>query len=198
LTTEGIHPTADVDDGAQIGLGTVVWHLAQVRSNAIVGAGCTIGRGAYIGDGAVLGDNCKIQNYALVYEPAVLSEGVFVGPGAVLTNDEFPRAVAPDGKAKTAEEWTSVGVSVGTGASIGAQAVCIAPVSIGSWAMVGAGAVVTEDVPSYALVVGVPAKRVGWVGEHGLPLKPNGSGDWTCPRSGSIYRQAGGVLERRS
>lgn len=192
---EGVHPTADVDDGARIGLGTVVWHLAQVRRHAVVGAGCTIGRGAYVGDGAVVGDNCKIQNYALVYEPAVLGDGVFVGPGAILTNDEFPRAVSPGGETKTAEDWTSVGVSVGRGASIGARAVCIAPVAIGSWAMVGAGAVVTEDVPPYALVVGIPAKRVGWVGEHGLPLEPTGGGDWTCPRSGTVYRQSGQVLK---
>ena len=163
-----------------------------------MGAGCTIGRGAYIGDGAVLGDNCKIQNYALVYEPAFLDQGVFVGPGAILTNDEFPRAVSPDGTVKTADDWASVGVSVGRGASIGAQAVCIAPVAIGSWAMIGAGAVVAGDVPRYALMVGVPAKRVGWVGEQGVPLEPSGGSDWTCPRSGIVYRQTGEVLERLS
>lgn len=198
MTTEGIHPTADLDDGAQVGSDTVVWHLAQVRRNAVVGAGCTIGRGAYIGDGAVLGDNCKIQNYALVYEPAVLGDGVFVGPGAILTNDEFPRAVTPEGTIKAGEDWTRVGVSVGRGASIGARAVCVAPVNVGSWAMVGAGAVVTEDVPSYALVIGVPARQVGWVGEVGLPLERSESGDWTCPRSGNVYRETAGELERLS
>ena len=155
-----------------------------------MGAGCTIGRGAYIGDGAVLGDNCKIQNYAPFMNPHSSIRG-FVGPGAILTNDEFPRAVSPDGTVKTADDWASVGVSVGRGASIGAQAVCIAPVAIGSWAMIGAGAVVAGDVPRYALMVGVLPKRVGWVGEQGVPLEPSGGSDWTCPRSGIVYRQTG-------
>ncbi|MET0860250.1 MAG: acyltransferase, partial [Microbacterium sp.] len=155
-----VHPSADVADSADIGAGTRVWHLAQVRENAVVGADCTIGRGAYIGPGVTIGAACKLQNYALVYEPAVLGDGVFIGPAAVLTNDEFPRAANPDLTVKTADDWHAVGVEIGDGASIGARAVCVAPVRIGAWALVAAGAVVTKDVPDYGLVVGVPARRI--------------------------------------
>ena len=189
-----ILPSADIDDGAQIGGGTTVWHLAQVRAGAAVGRDCIIGRGAYIGDGATLGDNCKVQNYALVYEPAVLGDGVFIGPAAVLTNDEFPRAVNADGSPKDSSDWHSVGVEIGQGAAIGARAVCVAPVKIGSWAMVAAGAVVTRDVADFALVVGVPARRVGWVGRAGVPLIDTGDGVWRCPETDAEYRECGGVL----
>ena len=136
-----------------------------------------------------IGDNCKIQNYALVYEPASLGNGVFIGPAAVLTNDQFPRAVNPDGTLKSASDWEAVGVTIDDGASIGARAVCIAPVRIGKWALVAAGAVVTKDVPNFALVAGVPAKRIRWVGRMGLPLEDQGGGSWKCPESGELYRE---------
>ncbi|MFD4958794.1 acyltransferase [Microbacterium sp. NPDC058389] len=188
-----IEASADVADSARLGAGTRVWHLAQIRENAVLGADCNIGRGAYIGPGVVLGDACKIQNHALVYEPARLADGVFIGPAAVLTNDEFPRAVNPDLTPKTAADWHQVGVTVGTGASIGARAVCVAPVTIGAWALVAAGAVVTKDVAPYALVVGVPARRIGWVGRAGVPLGPQGDA-WVCPRTGERYAQEGETL----
>lgn len=188
-----IEQTADVSAGAIIGAETRIWHLAQVREDAVIGSNCNIGRGAYIGPGVVLGENCKIQNYALVYEPARLSDGVFIGPAAVLTNDLFPRAVNPDGSLKDGDDWEAVGVSIGTGASIGARAVCIAPLIIGSWAMIAAGAVVTKDVPNYAVVAGVPAKRIGWVGEAGLPLQEV-DGTWMCPATQRIYRLVGNEL----
>lgn len=158
-----------------------------------MGENCVIGRGAYIGPGATLGDNCKVQNYALVYEPAVLEAGVFIGPAVVLTNDVFPRAVTPDGALKTEDDWAKVGVTIRQGAAVGARAVCIAPVTIGAWATVAAGAVVTKDVPDFALVAGVPARRVGWVGKAGHPLKQEGS-EWVCPESGVRYRERDGVL----
>ena len=189
-TNAVVHGTADVAESAQIGDGARVWHYAQVREDAVIGANSIIGRGAYIGTGVELGENCKIQNYALVYEPARLGRGVFVGPAVVFTNDEFPRAINADGSLKSAHAWTPTGVTVLAGASIGAQSVCIAPVTIGRWALVGAGSVVVKDVPDFALVVGSPARRVGWVGHEGVPLV-NREGDlWVCERSGREYRQS--------
>lgn len=179
--------SADVDPTATIGPGSSVWHLAQVRGDARIGPDCIIGRGAYVGTAVRIGARCKIQNYALVYEPAVLEDGVFIGPAAVLTNDTFPRAVNPDGSLKSAHDWEAVGVVVREGASIGARAVCVAPVVVGRWATVAAGAVVTRDVPDHALVAGVPARRIGWVGRAGVPLTDLGDGRWQCPATGDLY-----------
>lgn len=193
--TVRIVDSADVDPGATIGDGSSVWHLAQVREGAVLGEGCVVGRGAYIGTGVRMGRNCKVQNYALVYEPAVLEDGVFIGPAVVLTNDTFPRAVNPDGSLKSAHDWEPVGVTVREGASIGARAVCVAPVTIGRWATVAAGSVVTRDVPDFALVAGVPARRVKWVGRAGVPLEDRGARQWRCPVTGDEYEEhEGGVL----
>src|SRR3954453_22069430 len=148
-TAPRIEASADVDDSAAIGNGTRIWHLAQVREKAVIGADCVIGRGAYLGPGVQLGDRCKVQNHALVYEPARVGDGVFVGPAVVFTNDEYPRAVTPDGRLQDHDDWTAVGVTIRTGASVGARAVCIAPVTVGRWATVAAGAVVTKDVPDF-------------------------------------------------
>ncbi|GAB97080.1 acetyltransferase-like isoleucine patch superfamily enzyme [Kineosphaera limosa] len=182
-----IQPSADVSPEATIGEGSSVWHLAQVREDAVIGDNCIIGRGAYVGTGVQMGDNCKLQNYALVYEPARLEDGVFVGPAAIFTNDEYPRSVAPDGALKRGDDWEAVGVTCKEGASIGARAVCVAPVTIGAWSMVAAGSVVTKDVPDFALVAGNPAKRIRWVGRSGVTLKSLGKGRWRCPKTGETY-----------
>ncbi len=180
---------ADIAAEASVGERTKVWHLAQIREHAVVGDDCIIGRGAYIGTGVHVGARSKIQNYALVYEPAVLGDGVFIGPAVVLTNDQYPRAVSPDGTLKSADDWTLVGVTVGEGASIGARAVCVAPVTVGRWSLVAAGAVVIRDVPDFALVVGSPARRVGWVGRAGVPLERRDGRRWVCPKTGAEYEE---------
>jgi UDP-2-acetamido-3-amino-2,3-dideoxy-glucuronate N-acetyltransferase len=187
-----IVPSADVDERAELGDGTSVWHLAQVREHAVLGRNCIVGRGAYVGTGVRMGDNCKLQNHALVYEPAVLEDGVFVGPAVVFTNDHYPRAISPDGTLKRGDDWEAVGVTARQGASIGARAVCVAPVTIGRWALVAAGSVVVKDVPDFALVAGVPARRVRWVGRAGVPLEADpdrGEGSWRCPRTGERYTE---------
>lgn len=187
--------SADVSPDALIGDGSSIWHLAQVREGARLGVNCIIGRGAYVGTGVVMGDNCKVQNYALVYEPARLAEGVFIGPAVVLTNDTYPRAINADGSQKSAHDWEPVGVTIERGASIGARATCVAPVTIGAWATVAAGAVVVKDVPAYALVAGVPARRLGWVGEAGIPLITGENDEtWVCPSSGARYTENDGIL----
>lgn len=190
--------SADVSPDATVGDRTSIWHLAQVREGARLGAGCIVGRGAYVGAGVIIGDNCKIQNHALIYEPAVLGDGVFIGPAVVLTNDTYPRAINPDGSLKSATDWDPVGVTIGRGASIGARATCVAPVTVGDWATVAAGAVVVKDVPPHALVAGVPARRIGWVGKAGVPLSDEGSGRWVCPVTGESYIERNGLLEEES
>lgn len=189
--------SADVSPEATIGDGSSVWHLAQVREQAVLGENCVIGRGAYIGTGVRLGDNCKVQNYALVYEPALLADGVFIGPAVVLTNDTYPRAVNPDGTLKSAHDWEPVGVTIREGASVGARAVCVAPVTIGAWSTIAAGAVVTKDVPDFALMAGVPARRLGWVGKAGQRLVADGE-IWRCPATGAEYVETDGVLREMS
>jgi UDP-2-acetamido-3-amino-2,3-dideoxy-glucuronate N-acetyltransferase len=189
-----VAPTADVDEGAVLGAGTTVWHLAQIRENARLGRGCIVGRGAYVGPGVIIGDYVKLQNYALVYEPARLEDGVFIGPAVVLTNDTYPRSTDVAGKVKRPADWTAEGVVVREGASLGARAVVVAGRVIGRWALVAAGAVVTRDVPDFALVAGVPARRIGWVGRAGEPLVPDGQGRWRCPQTGETYREQDGTL----
>jgi acetyltransferase-like isoleucine patch superfamily enzyme len=181
--------TAIVENGALIGEGTQIWNNAQIRTNASIGKNCIVGKDAYIGSGVLVGDNCKIQNSALLYEPAKIDSGVFIGPGAILTNDEYPRAVTPSGELKSGRDWKPVGVEINIGASIGAGAICVAPVIIGAWAVVGAGAVVTKNVPSFALVVGTPARQIGWVGKAGHKLSKVGD-HWVCPETNQRYHLA--------
>ena len=190
----GIQPSADVDDRAALGTGTTVWHLAQIREGARLGRSCIVGRGAYVGPGVIVGDNVKLQNYALVYEPARLEDGVFIGPAAVLTNDLHPRSSDVDGKLKRPADWDARGVVVREGASLGAHVTVIAGVVIGRWALAAAGAVVTADVPDFGLVAGVPARRIGWVGRAGVPLRQEGRGRWQCPQTGELYAEADGEL----
>lgn len=183
-----------MDESAIIGAGTRVWHLAQIREDAVLGTNCVIGRGAYVGPAVRIGDNVKVQNHALVYEPAIIEDGVFIGPAVVLTNDMYPRAVTPDGALKGEQDWRAQGVTVRQGASVGARSVVVAGVTIGRWALIAAGAVVHRDVPDFALMAGVPARRVKWVGRAGHPLTQAGGTHWRCPETGELYTERAGAL----
>lgn len=179
--------TADVHEEAVLGNGVSIWDHAQIREGASIGDGTVVGRNVYIDRDVRIGKNCKIQNNALVYWPAEIEDGVFIGPGAILTNDRFPRAINPDGRAKADDDWSPAGVKVSIGAAIGAGAVILAGSDIGSWALVAAGAVVIRDVPNHALVAGNPASVIGWVGKSGRRLVPDGE-HLIDPTDGSRYR----------
>jgi len=158
-----IHPSAEVAQEARIGDGVHIWAFSQVREDANIGASTTIGSHSYIDAGVVVGANCKIQSGSLLFQGTTLEDGVFVGPGAIVTNDRRPRAITPEGDLKRAEDWTIVPTTVKTGAALGAGSVLTPGVVVGDFAMVAAGAVVSRNVPPHALVAGVPARRIGWV-----------------------------------
>lgn len=181
--TARIHATAHVEDGATMGAGASAWHQVQVRTGAVVGAGTIIGKGAYIGADVRVGANCKIQNYSCVYEGTILEDGVFVGPEVVFTNDRLPRAINPDGTIKSASDWDCEGATVRYGAAIGSRSVVLPGIQIGRWALVGAGSVVTKNVPDHALVVGNPARPVGWVCVCARRLNDS----LACPECGKQY-----------
>lgn len=181
-----IHGTAIIESGVEMGQNVFVWAHTTVRRNSKIGDGTSIGIDAYIGVGVKIGSNCKIQNGAYIYEPADIGDSVFIGPRVIMTNDKNPRAINQQGEPKTLEDWTPVGVTVGNGASIGAGVICVAPIHIGSWASIAAGAVVTKDVPDFAMMMGVPAKRVGWVGFTGFTLEETGP-LWICPDTGAKF-----------
>jgi UDP-2-acetamido-3-amino-2,3-dideoxy-glucuronate N-acetyltransferase len=158
-----IHASADIEADVSVGPGTSIWHRAQVRTGARIGRDCVIGRDVFIDEGVALGDRVKVQNAALIYHGVTISDAVFIGPGAILTNDRHPRAATVDGTLARAADWTVSPILVASGASIGAGAIVVAGCDVGPFAMVGAGAVVTHDVPAYAIVAGNPARGIGWV-----------------------------------
>ena len=184
-----VHPSAIVDEGAQLGDGTRVWHFVHVSSGARIGRGCSLGQGVYVGNDVHIGHNVKIQNHVSVYDAVTLEDDVFCGPSMVFTNVYNPRSAVP----RKGEYRRTL---VKRGATLGANCTVVCGTTIGEYAFVGAGAVVSRDVPAFALVVGVPARRIGWMSRHGerLALPASGGGSANCPATGDIYRLEGEIL----
>ena len=168
--TARIHPSADLEAEVEVGPRSSIWHRAQVRTGARIGADCVIGRDAFIDEGVVLGNRVKVQNLALVYHGVTVEDGVFIGPNAILTNDRYPRAITADGELARADDWTVSPIVIRHGASIGAGAVVVAGTTVGRFATIGAGGIVTRDVADFALMAGSPARRIGWVCACGARL----------------------------
>lgn len=166
-----VHPSATIEETAVVGQGTYLWHLVMVRKGATVGTECILGRGVFVDANVKIGNRVKIQNYVSVYEGVTVEDGVFIGPHAVFTNDKIPRAINADGTLKSADDWTISKTTVKYGAAIGANATIVCGITIGKWAMIGSGAVVTKDVPDYALVVGNPARIIGYVTPEGTRVE---------------------------
>lgn len=181
-----IHPSAIVDEGARIGEGSRIWHFVHVCAGARIGRGVSLGQNVFVGNRVTIGDRCKIQNNVSVYDNVTLEEGVFCGPSMVFTNVHNPRALV-----ERKSEYRDT--LVRRGATLGANCTVVCGVTIGAFAFVGAGAVITRDVPDFALMAGVPARRIGWMSAFGerLDLPLSGSAETVCPHTGDRYRLAG-------
>ena len=181
-----IHPSAIVDAGARLGDGCRVWHFAHISAGARIGRDCTFGQGVYVGNDVSIGDNVKVQNNVSVYDAVTLEADVFCGPSMVFTNVVNPRSAVP-----RKDQYRRTLVK--RGATLGANCTVVCGTTIGEHAFVGAGAVVNRDVPDFALMVGVPARRIGWMSRHGerLELPASGAGEASCPATGERYRLSG-------
>ncbi|MCB9267481.1 MAG: N-acetyltransferase [Lewinellaceae bacterium] len=181
------HPTAVIDEGAQVGTGCRIWHFSHVMGGAVLGEGCNLGQNVFVASGVVLGRNVKVQNNVSIYEGVTCGDDVFLGPSMVFTNISNPRsAVVRKGQYERTR--------VGKGATIGANATIVCGNDIGAFAFIGAGAVVTKNVPSYALLAGNPARQIGWMSEHGHRLIFDENGRATCPESGEEYELKKGLV----
>lgn len=182
-----VHPSSVVDEPCEIGEGTKVWHFCHVMKDARIGRGCSLGQNVFVGRGVVIGDHCKIQNNVSVYEGVTLEDYVFCGPSMVFTNVVNPRS-----EIERKTEYRSTRVE--RGATLGANCTVMCGYTIGRYAFIGAGAVVTRDVPPFALMLGTPARRAGWMCRCGVRL-PDGARELNCTACGARYREADGQLE---
>lgn len=183
-----VHPSSYVDQPCEIGVGTKIWHFCHVQARARIGANCVLGQNVNVGNDVIVGNNVKIQNNVSLYTGVVVEDDVFLGPSSVFTNVRNPRAQV--NRHALFEQTT-----LRRGCTVGANATIVCGTTIGRYAFVAAGAVVSEDVPDYGLVQGVPARRVGWMSRHGHKLAvPDASGIATCPESGYRYREESGTL----
>lgn len=183
------HETAVIDEGCQIGEGTKIWHFSHIMSNCVIGKNCNIGQNVVVSPGVILGENVKVQNNVSIYTGVTCEDDVFLGPSMVFTNVTNPRSAI-----NRRDQYTKT--HVGKGATIGANATVVCGNDIGKYAFVGAGAVITKEVPPYALVVGNPAKQVGWMSEYGHKLTFDKDGKAVCPESGNLYFLRNGKVER--
>ena len=188
-----VHHTAIVDEGAEIGEGSRVWHWVHVCAGARIGRDVSLGQNVFVGNKVIIGDKCKIQNNVSIYDNVTLEEGVFCGPSMVFTNVYNPRSLI-ERKSEYRDTLVKRGVTLGANCTI------VCGTTIGEFAFVGAGAVINKDVKPYALMVGVPARQVGWMSEYGeqIPLPVKGEGEYTCPHTGQQYRLNDQILERIS
>jgi UDP-2-acetamido-3-amino-2,3-dideoxy-glucuronate N-acetyltransferase len=182
-----IHITADVSNDAKIGEGTKIWNNAQVREGSTIGKNCIIGKGAYIDTGTKMGDNVKVGNMSSVYNGSEIHDSAFIGPYVCLTNDKIPRSVNPDGTIKGKGDWNTSNIIVKKGSSIGAGSVVLPGVTLGMWSMIGSGSVVTKNVPDFGLVLGNPARIVGYVCKCGLKLTEINGPLMDCKKCGVSY-----------
>lgn len=189
-----IHSTSEVSTNAVIGEGTQIWLFCQVRDGAKIGKNCIFGKGVYVDNDVVIGDNVKIQNNVSVYVGVTIDDGVFVGPHVCFTNDKVPRAVNADMTVKGVHDWKVTPTRVKSGAALGANSTIVCGITVGKWAMVGSGSVVTKDVPDHGLVLGNPARLVGWVCSCGERVAiDEGSGQGTCTCGRVLVKNEGGV-----
>lgn len=184
-----VHESAIIDEGAVIGKGTKIWHFCHVMPKAVIGSNCNLGQNVFVANDVILGNNVKIQNNVSLYTGVICGDDVFLGPSMVFTNVINPRsAVNRQGEYRK--------TIVGKGASIGANATIVCGHNIGEYAFIGAGAVVTKEVPAYALMVGNPARQIGWMSEFGERLDFNESGEALCSASGQKYQLKSGIVTR--
>ncbi|ASK26847.1 acyltransferase [Neisseria chenwenguii] len=193
MTDYTAHPSAIIDEGAKIGAGSRIWHFAHICGGAEIGQNCSFGQNVFVGNKVKIGDNCKIQNNVSVYDNVYLEEGVFCGPSMVFTNVYTPRSLI-----ERKSEYRDTLVK--KGATLGANCTIVCGTTIGRYAFIGAGAVVNKDVPDYALMVGVPARQIGWMSEYGeqLDLPVNGSGKAVCAHTGTVYTLSDGILDKEA